>query len=192
MNHHIFLNFATLINIIYIFYIEKRKPPFFPHSGRPSFHPSVLRFPPSVRPSFRPSFLPSILKGTMLSKKCLGGWRRRKISPGRGDPKKGDALGRGIYYNTHLRRQGSLGSKIMLSLSERTFHPEHNSFYGIQKSLPILKIFTSQVSKIGPFRGKNNYKIILKLRTKKAHFKSIFAPKRANFRNLRRKYLEKW
>jgi len=74
----------------------------------------------------------------------------------------------------------------MLSLSERTFHPEHNAFDGIQKSLPILKIFTSQVSKIGPFRGKNNSKIILKLRTKKANFKPIFAPKRAYFRNILR------
>ena len=47
----------------------------------------------------------------------------------------------------------------MLSLSERTFHPELNTFYEIQKSLPILKIFTSQVSKIGPFRGKNRLKM---------------------------------
>ena len=43
----------------------------------------------------------------------------------------------------------------MLSLSERTFHPGHNAFYRNKKSLPCLEIFTSQVSKIGPFWGRN-------------------------------------
>ena len=50
---------------------------------------------------------------------------------------------------------GVWGQKYMLSLSARTFHPGHNAFYGIQKSLPVLEIFTAQISKIGPFRGKN-------------------------------------
>ena len=35
----------------------------------------------------------------------------------------------------------------MLSLSERTLHPEDNAFYGIQKSLPIQYIYW-------PFLGK--------------------------------------
>ena len=49
---------------------------------------------------------------------------------------------------------GIWGQKYMLSLTEITFHPGHNAFYRIQKSLPVLQIFTLQVAKIGPLRGK--------------------------------------